>query len=113
MAHLKRQIEIDNQADKKLSIGNDNSHDGVIMQLRDSVVHIYFDACSFNPLTYREMVCMVLLAIGKNPEQCADIMGISTSSVVTYEKRVREKLSARNRVQAFYMAIRAGYLKVI
>ncbi len=110
---LKRQVECDNQADKKSSTDNDDSLDGVIMQLTDSVVHIWFDACSFNPLTYREMVCMVLLAIGKNPDQCADIMGISTSSVLTYEKRVRDKLGARNRVHAFYMAIRCGYLKVI
>jgi len=65
-----------------------------------------------NPLTAREMECLMLLAAGKSPEQCADLLNISYSSVITYEKRIRHKLGARNRVNAFYKAIYKGYLKI-
>jgi DNA-binding CsgD family transcriptional regulator len=65
-----------------------------------------------NPLTPREMHCLMLLAMGKNPEQCADMLNLAHSSVITYEKRIRQKLGARNRVQAFYIAICRGYLQI-
>jgi DNA-binding CsgD family transcriptional regulator len=65
-----------------------------------------------NPLTAREMTCLMLLATGKNPEQCADLLNITYSSVLTYEKRIRQKLGVRNRVQAFYTALCKGYLKI-
>jgi len=65
-----------------------------------------------NPLTMREMHCLMLLATGKNPDQCGDIMNITYSTVVTYEKTIRYKLGARNRVHAFYIAIRCGYFKI-
>jgi len=66
-----------------------------------------------NPLTMREMTCLILLAAGKNPDQCADLLNITYSSVTTYEKRIRQKLGARNRAHAFYVALHKGFLKVI
>jgi len=75
-------------------------------------VQIVPDARKGNPLTAREMTCLMLLVAGKNPEQCADLLNISYSSVITYEKRIRQKLGARNRAHAFYTAIYRGYLKV-
>lgn len=65
-----------------------------------------------NPLTPREMSCLMLLATGKNPEQCGDILNIAYSSVITYERKIRQKLGARNRVHAFYLAIYRGYLQI-
>lgn len=79
----------------------------------DSDLQIIPDARKDNPLTPREMSCLMLLATGKSPEQCGDLLNITYSSVVTYEKIIRQKLGARNRVNAFYTAICRGYLKVI
>lgn len=66
-----------------------------------------------NPLSLREMVCLVLLASGKNPPRCADLLNISTTSVMTYELRIRKKLKARNRTQAFFLALLHGYFKLV
>ena len=65
-----------------------------------------------NPLTPREMSCLMLLATGKNPEQCADLLNITYASVVTYEKRIRQKLGARNRAHALYLVISRGFVKI-
>ena len=70
------------------------------------------DAQNGNPLTPREMSCLMLLATGKNPEQCADLLKITYSSVVTYEKRIRQKLGAMNRAHAVYIAISRGFVKI-
>lgn len=70
------------------------------------------DHSSNNPLTVREMTCLILLANGKNPDQCADLLGISKSSVTTYEQRLREKLGAKNRTHALYLAVSYGYIKL-
>lgn len=85
----------------------------VTIQLKGRQVHIALGTCPENPLTYREMTCLALLATGYNPEQCAATLGISTPSVVTYEKRIREKLGVRNRVQGLYVAIRKQYLIIV
>lgn len=68
---------------------------------------------SKNPLSLREMLCLVLLASGKNPPRCADLLNISPTSVMTYELRIRKKLKARNRTQAFFLALRYGYFKLV
>jgi DNA-binding CsgD family transcriptional regulator len=65
-----------------------------------------------NLLTQRETTCLKLLVMGKNPAQCADMLNITYSSVITYEKRIRQKLGARNRAHAFYLAIYRGYLQI-
>lgn len=66
-----------------------------------------------NPLNLMEMLCMILLAIGKNPARCADFLGVSENSVKTYEQRMRKKLGAKNRLHAFYIAQRKGLLSVV
>lgn len=76
-------------------------------------IKIVPDVRKDNPLTAREMLCLISLAMGKSPEQCADLLNVTYSSVVTYEKIIRQKLGARNRVNAFYTAICRGYLKVV
>lgn len=70
------------------------------------------DHSANNPLTVREMTCLILLANGKNPDQCADLLGISKRSVTTYEQRLREKLGAKNRTHALYLAASYGYIKL-
>src|SRR5690348_6391494 len=61
-----------------------------------------------NPLTLREMICLILLSIGINPAQCADLLKISINSLARYEERIRKKLRAHNRTHAFYLATIRG-----
>lgn len=76
-------------------------------------LRVLLGTCPENPLAYREMMCLVLLATGKTPEQCADILTVSVQTVATYEKRIREKLGTRNRINSLYFAIRKGYLSIL
>lgn len=66
-----------------------------------------------NPLSLREMLCLLLLAMGKNPDRCADILNLTHHSVMTYEKRIRKKLEAKTRTHAFFIALQRGYFEVI
>lgn len=63
-------------------------------------------------LSPMELLCLILLTIGKNPDQCADLMGISVKTVRTYEQRARKKLGARNRTNALYLAQINGYISI-
>lgn len=65
-----------------------------------------------NPLSVREMVCMSLMTVTKNIHHCATLLNISPQTITTYEKRIRQKLGARNRTQALYIALRRGYLSL-
>ena len=65
-----------------------------------------------NPLSIREMMCLILLSVGKNPDQCGDLLGITAMSVRSYEKRIRRKLGARNRTHAFYLAAVKGFIQL-
>lgn len=62
-----------------------------------------------NPLSLREMLCLLLLASGKNPPRCADILNISVNSVITYETRIRKKLGARTRTEALFLALKSSF----
>lgn len=66
-----------------------------------------------NPLSIREMMCLILLSVGKNPDQCGDLLGITAESVRSYEKRIRRKLGARNRTHAFYLASVKGFIQLV
>ncbi len=68
--------------------------------------------CDDNPLNLMEMLCLILLAVGKNPDRCADLLGVSVNSIKTYEQRIRKKLGARNRLHAFYIAQMQGWISV-
>lgn len=63
-----------------------------------------------NPLSLREMTCLILLAIGMNPARCSDLLNISINSLSTYEDRIRKKLGATNRTHAFYLASLHNYI---
>lgn len=66
-----------------------------------------------NPLTLLEMIYLILLVTGKNPDQCADLLGVEMVTVQNTEKRIRKKLGARNRTHAFYIASVRGFLTFI
>lgn len=66
-----------------------------------------------NPLSMREMVCLILLASGMNPARCAELLNISSNSVATYEERIRRKLGAYNRTHAFYLAATRKYILLV
>ena len=66
-----------------------------------------------NPLSAREMFCLILLAIGKTPDQCADMLQVTIADIFAYEKKMRKKLDAKNRTHAFYMALSRGYIALI
>lgn len=86
----------------------DTKNDSPLVWLTDAT-KLRLKLSSENPLTLREMTCLILLAMGKSPPQCADLLGISVRSVTTYEERIRKKLGARNRTHAFYLASIRGY----
>jgi DNA-binding CsgD family transcriptional regulator len=58
------------------------------------------------------MICLLLLASGKNPPRCADILNISVNSIMTYEMRIRKKLGAKNRTQALFLALKEKYFQL-
>ncbi len=62
--------------------------------------------------SFSEIMCLTLLATGRNPAQCADLLGIKEATVFTHEKRLRNKLGEKNRLHAFYLAIYNGYLSI-
>jgi len=63
-----------------------------------------------NPLSLREMVCLLLLASGKSSRHCADLMHVSYDSILSYGRRIHQKLRANNKLQAFFKALKKGYL---
>lgn len=75
-------------------------------------LHPNLDSAIPNPLTLREMTSLILLVNGKSMQQCADILGVSFSTVQTYEKRTREKLNTYNRAHSLCVAITRGFLLV-
>ncbi len=66
-----------------------------------------------NPLSLREMLCLLLLAVGKNPARCGDILNLSYNSVATYETRIRKKLNAKTRTHALFIALQNGYFEIL
>lgn len=68
---------------------------------------------SDNPLSTMQMYCLMLLATGRNPDQCADLLGISVHSVTKHEKRLRRKLGAKDRTHAYHLALRNNYISII
>ncbi len=65
-----------------------------------------------NPLSIREMLCLILLATGKSPEQCATLLNITSNTLSSYLKRIHKKLQVRNRTQAFFISLQRGYLQI-
>ena len=65
-----------------------------------------------NPLSFQEMICMSLIAIGNSTEQCADMLGIKLKTVLKYEERTRKKLGAKHRSHALYLATVKRFLIV-
>ncbi|HVV68007.1 MAG TPA: helix-turn-helix transcriptional regulator [Gammaproteobacteria bacterium] len=65
-----------------------------------------------NPLSLREMLCLILLATGKSPEQCAVLLNITANTFSSYLKRIHKKLRVRNRMQALFIALQKGYLQI-
>lgn len=66
-----------------------------------------------NPLNLRETVCLLILANGKNPDRCADVMNTSTSIVLNAMKSIHKKLNVRNQIQAFFKTLQCGYIQII
>lgn len=66
-----------------------------------------------SPLSIKEVFSMILLAAGESVPRCAKLIGISPKSMKTYERRIRRKLSAKNRTNAFYIAQVKGYISLI
>jgi DNA-binding NarL/FixJ family response regulator len=64
-----------------------------------------------NPLSVQEVTCLILLSLGLKPEQCSELMGIATKTLMTYEQRIRKKLGASNRTNAFYLAQKKEFIK--
>lgn len=63
-----------------------------------------------NPLSMMEMLCLIFIFAGKEPHECAKVLNISEQSIRTYVQRARHKLKAKNRTNAFYIALVNGYI---
>lgn len=64
------------------------------------------------PLSMMELLCLIFSAFGKKSEGVAWILGVKPSTVNTYFDRIREKLGAKNKLHAFYIAVQKGYITV-
>lgn len=53
-------------------------------------------------LTQRELACLWFAAKGKTSSETAKLLGIKRSTVETYRKKIKQKLSCRNLVQAVF-----------
>jgi len=65
-----------------------------------------------NPLTPRELQCLILLSCGKTVPQCADLLGISEKTVYKNEENFRKSLGAKDRTHAFYLAIINDFITI-
>jgi DNA-binding NarL/FixJ family response regulator len=99
------------KSDKKKSLTS-NSHERVISGV------IYTSSLkpnikADNPLTMMEMLCLIFLVSGKEKRTCAKLLSKSEHTIKTYEQRIREKLMAKNRANAFYIALSKGYISLV
>lgn len=99
----------------KICRGIENCHAALESLINNTIgfANIKLNVGKDNPLSVMEMLCMTILAIGKNPDRCADLLCISVKTVTTYEKRIRTKLGAGNRTNAFYLAQIRGFISVV
>lgn len=84
-----------------------------LIELLHEELMIIPDIHKSNPLSLREMICLLLLASGKNTLHCADLMNVSAESIRAYIKRINKKLHVNNRTQAFFKALQIGCFEII
>lgn len=61
-------------------------------------------------LTDRETSCLVLAAKGMTSEETADLLGVKSSTVETYRRNIKQKLSCNTIAQAVFEGLRFGYI---
>lgn len=65
-----------------------------------------------NPLTWRETEVLQLLAEGRDPQQIARALGVSTHTVRDHIRNVREKLGVQTVLAAVVTATRLGAIEI-
>ncbi len=61
-------------------------------------------------LTGREISCLLLAAKGMTSSETAELLGIKSSTVETYRKKIKQKLVCNTMAQAVFEGIRFGYM---
>ena len=61
-------------------------------------------------LTDRETSCLVLAAKGMTSEETANLLGVKSSTVETYRRNIKQKLSCNTLAQAVFEGLRLGYI---
>ena len=64
-----------------------------------------------NHLTKKEKNCLYWTAIGLSIEEIARLLNVSTSTVVSYRAKIRNKLKTRSMAEAVFKGMRLGYLR--
>jgi DNA-binding CsgD family transcriptional regulator len=92
-------------------------HQASLWETQEKIVYtmrkfhgVSFDCSPYNPLIFMENVCLALFFVGYRVKQVADLLALTRGTVDTYERRIREKLEARNRQEACYQALTRRYL---
>jgi DNA-binding CsgD family transcriptional regulator len=65
-----------------------------------------------NQLTGQERSCLLLAAKGKTTKATAKLLGIEVSTVRSYHKSIKYKLSCSTIAQAVFEGIRYGYMEL-
>lgn len=61
-------------------------------------------------LTERELSCLFLAAKGLTTNETAELLGIKSSTVETYRRKIKYKLACNTMAQAVFEGIRWGYM---
>jgi DNA-binding CsgD family transcriptional regulator len=62
-------------------------------------------------LSARETACLLLIAQGKTSDETAAMLGVKSSTIKTYHKKIKRKLACANLAQAVFQGIRYGYVQ--
>lgn len=62
-------------------------------------------------LSARESACLLLAAQGKTSDETAEMLGVKSSTIKTYHKKIKRKLACASLAHAVFRGIRYGYLQ--
>jgi DNA-binding CsgD family transcriptional regulator len=74
------------------------------------IMHLNDDLLNLPKLSPREKECLEWVAKGLSDTDIGDLLSISSSTVTSYIKNVRDKFKVRTRIQAVTIAISCGII---
>lgn len=107
---LQEQTHLLTQLLKKLGNDRPNERHIVFISSLLSRTVIEHPLTFTNRLSSREISCLLLAAKGMTSIETADLLGIQSSTVETYRKKIKSKLACNSMAQAVFEGIRIGYV---